>query len=128
MKKKEVDDFIKKACSKSSPGNYGISYKMYKQCPKLRKQLFLLLRQMFRKKDAAERWYLAEGIYLPKEEVSKEIGKFRTISLLNVDGKVYLGILAARVMKFVQANGYINETVQKAGNMGRHTKVQREEE
>ena len=118
MKKKEVDDFIKKARSKSSPGNDGISYKMYKQCPKLRKQLFLLLRQMFRKKDAAERWYLAEGIYLPKEEVSKEIGQFRTISLLNVDGKVYFGILAARVMKFVQANGYINETVQKAGVPG----------
>ena len=118
MKKKEVDDFIKKARSKSSPGNDGISYKMYKQCPKLRKQLLLLLRQMFRKKDAAERWYLAEGIYLPKEEVSKEIGQFRTISLLNVDGKIYFGILAARVMKFVQSNGYINETVQKAGVPG----------
>ena len=54
MKKKEVDDFVKKARSKSSPGNDGISYKMYKHCPKLRKQLFLLLRHMFRK-DAAER-------------------------------------------------------------------------
>ena len=48
-----------------------------------------MLRQMFRKKDAAKRWYLAEGIYLPKEEESKDIGQFRTISLLNVDGKVY---------------------------------------
>jgi len=67
-----------------------------------------MLRQMFRKKDAAKRWYLAEGIYLPKEEESKDIGQFRTISLLNVDGKVYFGILAARVMKFVQANGYID--------------------
>ena len=59
------------------------------------------MRQMFRKKDAAERWYIAEGIYLPKEEESKEIGQFRTISLLNVDGKIYFGILAARVMGFV---------------------------
>ena len=118
LRKKEVDDFIRKARSKSSPGNDGISYKVYKQCPKLRKQLFLLLRQMFRKKDAAERWFIAEGIYLPKEEESKEIGQFRTISLLNVDGKIYFGILAARVMGFVQANGYINETVQKAGVPG----------
>jgi len=118
LKKKEVDDFIKKARSKSSPGNDGISYKMYKQRPKLRKQLFLLLRQMFRKKDAAQKWFLAEGIYLPKEEVSKEIGQFMTISLLNVDGKIYFGILAARVMKFVQMNGYIDETVQKAGVPG----------
>ena len=59
------------------------------------------MRQMFRKKDAAERWYIAEGIYLPKEEDSKEIGQFRTISLLNVDGKINFGILAARVMGFV---------------------------
>ena len=42
----------------------------------------------------------------------------RTISLLNVDGKIYFGILAARVMGFVQANSYINETVQKAGVPG----------
>ena len=35
-----------------------------------------------------------------------------------MDGKIYFGILAARVMKFVQANGYINETVQKAGVTG----------
>ena len=118
LKKKEVDDFIRKARAKSAPGNDGISYKMYKHCPKLRKQLFLLLRQMMRKKDAAKRWFVAEGIYLPKEEEAKEIGQFRTISLLNVDGKVYFGILAGRVMKFVQANGYIDETVQKAGVPG----------
>ena len=44
-----------------------------------------------------------------KEEESKDVGQFRTNSLLNVDGKVYFGIMATRVMKFVQANCYIDE-------------------
>ena len=43
---------------------------------------------MFRTKDAARRWYIAEEIYLPKKEESKEIGQFITISVLNVNGKI----------------------------------------
>ena len=40
LRKQEVDDFVKKARTKSCPGNDGISYKVYKRCGKLRKQLF----------------------------------------------------------------------------------------
>ena len=118
LKKKEVDDFIKKARTKSCPGNDGISYKVYKRCDKLRKHLFLLLRQMWRKKKVAERWHMSEGLYLPKEADAKKIGDFRPISILNVDGKVFFGILAWRVISFVQQNGYVDESVQKAGVPG----------
>ena len=118
IKKKEVDDFIKKARSKSKPGNDGVTYKVYKQCPRLRLRLFFLLREMWRSKDVAERWCIAEGIYLPKEEESKILGQFRPISLLNIDGKVMFGIIANRIVKFVQSNGYINESAQKAGVPG----------
>ena len=33
---------------------------------------------------------------------------------MNTDGKVFLGVLAKRVLTFVTSNGYIDETVQKA--------------
>ena len=35
IKKMEVDEFITKARCKSSPGNDGVSYKVYKKCPRL---------------------------------------------------------------------------------------------
>lgn len=118
IKKKEVDDFVKKARAKSKPGNDGITYKVYKQCPKLRMRLFLLIREMWRAKDVADRWCIAEGIYLPKEEDSKLLGQFRPISLLNIDGKIMFGVISNRIIKFVQTNGYIDESAQKAGVPG----------
>ncbi|KAL9964680.1 hypothetical protein ACROYT_G028355 [Oculina patagonica] len=115
IKMKEVDDFVRKARAKSAPGNNGIIYKVYKKCPLLRNHLFRLLHEMWRKKSVADRWCFAVGIYLPKEENAKGIAQFRTISLLNIDGKILLGIIAKRVIEFVQINGYVNESVQKAG-------------
>ncbi|XP_066915397.1 uncharacterized protein [Clytia hemisphaerica] len=58
---------------------------------------------------------MADGIYLPKEENSEQIGQFRPISLLNVDGNIYVGVLAKRTVDLLQNNGYINQSVQKAG-------------
>ena len=55
---------------------------------------------------------------MPKEADSTVIGQFRPISILNVDGKIYLGILAKRSVEFLQSNGYINESIQKAGIPG----------
>ena len=118
LRAKEVESFVKKARSKSSPGNDGVSYKVYKNCPRLRNILFLLLRDMWKKKKEASRWKIAEGIYIPKEENSSEIGQFRPISMLNIDGKIMNGILAKRVVDFIQKNGYVDESMQKAGIPG----------
>ena len=73
---------------------------------------------MWRKKKVAEKWHVSEGLYLPKEADAKQIGQCRPISILNVDGKVFFGILAWRVLAFVQENGYVDESVQKAGVPG----------
>ena len=118
LKMKEVDSFVKKARAKAAPGNDGVSYKVYKYCHKLRIRLFLLLKEMWKRRDVTERWAIAEGIYLPKEESSKEIGQFRPVSLLNIDGKIMFGILAKRIIDFVTENGYIDESNQKAGIPG----------
>jgi hypothetical protein len=56
--------------------------------------------------------------FISKEKDAAEIGQFRPISLLNVDGKIFFGVLAQRVTKFVQANKIIDTSVQKAGIPG----------
>ena len=44
--------------------------------------------------------------------------KFRTMSLLNVEGKLYFGLKADRLTKYAVANGYIDTSVQKGGVPG----------
>ena len=49
---------------------------------------------------------------------SKGITNFRTISRLNVEGKIFFGVLARRMTTFLMSNHYINTSVQKAGIPG----------
>lgn len=65
-----------------------------------------------------ESWNKAEGVYIPKIEDAKEIGDYRPISLLEVDGKIMFGILAKRLTEYLLANGFVNTSVQKAGVPG----------
>ena len=44
---------------------------------------------------------------------SKGITKFRPISLLNVEGKIFFGVLVRRMTNFLISNHYINTSVQK---------------
>ena len=114
----EVSNFVRKARAKSAPGRDGISYKAFKYCPKLRKSLAYRLGALWEKPDLLEEWCTAEGVYLPKEENASEIGQFRPISLLSVLGKIYMGVIARRAINFLQTNGFVDESVQKAGIPG----------
>ena len=46
------------------------------------------------------------------------ITNFCPISLLNVEGKIFFGVLARRMTTFLLSNHYINTSVQKAGIPG----------
>ena len=61
---------------------------------------------------------LADGIHIPKEKDSWKIEQFRPISLLNVEGKIFFGVIAKRMTRFVTNNGYGNTSLQKAGIPG----------
>ena len=50
--------------------------------------------------------------------LSKHLEHFRPISLLNVEGKIFFGVIAKRMMGFVSNNKYINISIQKAGIPG----------
>ena len=52
---------------------------------------------------------------MPKEEGGKLVEKFRKISLLNVEGKIFFSLKSDRITNFVINNGYINTSIKKGG-------------
>lgn len=116
--RQEVNSFLRRARGKSVPVPNGIPYKVYKYCDRLRKRLWKLLRVAWKKTFLNDDWLVAEGCFIPKEENSSGIKQFRTISLLNVEAKIFLGILAKRLTTFMLDNGYMDTSVQKVGIPG----------
>ena len=114
----EVESFLRKARTKASPGPSGVPYGVFKKCKKLCHFLWVQLKVLWRINVVPETWNKAEGVYIPKEENSQGISMFWPISLLDVDGKIFMGIFAARMASFLLANGYIDTSVQKAGIPG----------
>ena len=91
---------------------------MYKRCPKVLTSLWKLLQIVHIKKFIAEDWGLADGIYIPKEKNSKNLEQFRPISWLNVEGEIFFGVIAKRMMKFVLNNKFVNTSIQKVAIPG----------
>ena len=114
----EIRDVVKKARSSSAPGPNGIPYKVYKMCPLLTRRLWRLIKVIWRKEKVPEEWQKAEGIFTPKEKDSKDISQFRTISLLNVEGKIFFSVLSKRLTNYLLKNNYVDTSVQKGGVPG----------
>ena len=55
-----------------------------------------------------------EYIYISKENNSKHQEQFRPTSLLSVDGKIFFGVVAKRMMRFVLNNKFIDISIQRA--------------
>ena len=70
---------------------------------------------MWKKNAISELWQEAEGVFIPKEDGATVVEKFRTVSLLNVEGKLYFGMQADRLVTYTLANGYIDTSIQKGG-------------
>ena len=51
----------------------------------------------------------------PRKQNSTEINQFRSISLLNVEGKIFFSVMASPSTKYLTEDGYINTSVQKRG-------------
>jgi len=88
----EVSEVVRKARAGSAPGPSGIPYRVYKNCPKLLKKLWNLIKFVWRKGTVPDCWKKAEGCLTPKEKRSENISQFRTISLLSVEGKIFFSI------------------------------------
>ena len=114
----EFNKQLRKTRSKSAPGPNGVPYIVYKRCPGLARLLFLYLRGMWKNKVISKSWRKAEGIFIPKEDGATSVEKFRTISLLNVEGKLYFALWSDRLVTYTLSNKYIDTSIQKGGVPG----------
>ena len=114
----EVKNIIRKARASSAPGPSGVTYAVYKRCPRLQKRLWRLLRVIWRNRDLPSVWLLAEGCYVPKEENASTLDSFRQISLLSVEGKIFWSVVAKRLTSYFLNNKYVDPSVQKGGISG----------
>ena len=73
IKLKEVRDFVHKSSAGSALGLNGISYKLYKNCPRVLRKLTVFLQQAWNKGIVPQEWCLADGIWIPKEMLSRNI-------------------------------------------------------
>ena len=115
---KDIRDFVRRAQAGVSPGPNGIPYKVYKACPRLLHLLWRLLKVVRRQEIVSSFWAEADGVYIPKKELSKLLNQFRPISLLNVEGKIFFGVLIERLVQFVLVNCLADTSMQKAGLPG----------
>ena len=93
-----------------------IPYKVYKNCVELSFYLFNILKSCFKSKQVPINWRAAKEIYIPKVDQPKEnaIYDFRSIALLNVEGKIFFGLIAKRLFHhIVVKNKLINTSMQK---------------
>ncbi|KAK0146800.1 LINE-1 reverse transcriptase [Merluccius polli] len=112
----EVAEVVRRAVS--APGPNGIPYKLYKYCPGVLKHLWNLLRVAWKNQAIPSEWQRAVTVLIPKEANSTTISQFRSIALLNVEGKIFLSIHAKRLTNYLTSNGYIDTICQKAGVPG----------
>lgn len=63
-------------------------------------------------------WRRAGEILIPKENNSSSMEQFRQISLLNVEGKIFVTVVAQRLSVFLRKNNSVDTSVQKAGISG----------
>ena len=110
-----MKQIVKRARSGPATGPNVFPYKVYKICPLLLRRLWTLSRVVWRKGNIPSCWQVAEGIVTPKENDAKDITQFRTISLLNTEGKIFFSVLAKRLTKFMTDNNYVDTSVQKGG-------------
>ena len=111
----EFNKRLRRTRSKSAPGPNGIPYLVYKRCPGVAKLLWSYIKGMWRKNMISDAWRKAEGVFIPKEDGATSVEKFRTISLMNVEGKLYFALRADRLLKYTLQNQYIDTSIQKGG-------------
>lgn len=115
---KEVESTVRRARSASAPGPNGVPYKLYKNAPDVLRYLWRLMRIVWQKGIIPKGWRRAGGVLIPKEKDATDIGQFRPICLLNVEGKIFFSVIARRLSTYLEKNKYIDTSVQKAGIPG----------
>jgi len=90
------------------PPKFSLNMKSRKQepapGPKLLRRLWVFLRNVWKSGTVPDCWQAAEGCFVPKEKHPEDIKQFRSISLLSVEGKIFVSILARRLTTYMTDN------------------------
>ena len=109
---------IRKGRSKSAPGNNGISYVVYKRCPRISENLWSINLVAYENGYYPDNCRFFEGVYIPKTDGDFGPATGRPISLGNVQGKIFLAVVARRLTEFMINNKYVDMSVQKVVCLG----------
>ena len=80
--REEIRRIVSKSRMKSIPGPNGILL-LFKKCTKVFKW------HAWKNFQVSNQWMIADGVYIPKEKISKDIDYFCPISFLKVKGKIF---------------------------------------
>ena len=64
---------LRKTRSKSAPGPNGVPYLVYKRCPGVARELWLYIKELWKRNIISNSWREAEGVFIPKEESEVDI-------------------------------------------------------
>ena len=107
---------LKRKRNGSKPGPNKIPYKVYKKCPKLASLVFGIMQGVRKSGQIPLRWRIAEGFFLPKVDKPDKtnLADFRTISLMNVESKLFWSLVSNRLYNhLVTSNNIIDTSIQK---------------
>ena len=114
LRPKDVKNILKSANLKSSPGPDGIPYEILFKFKCLHHILATLYNKVNVLGSPPPSWSHSVVKLLHKKGPTNDPGNFRMISLTSSIAKTYHLLLAKRLTKFLTANNYIDEKVQKA--------------
>ncbi len=114
----EIREVLKRPDQLQHQVQMGLPYKAYKNSPQVTKTLWKLMRVVWKNQFIPVEWQEAVGIFILKERNSTTINQFRSIALLNMEGKLFFSVLARRMTSFLSSNHYINTSCQKVGLSG----------
>ena len=100
--------------NKSAPGCNGISYQVYKFCPKVRTILWEILKRVWYGNVIPSVWQIARIREIPKSSDTSHPSLMRPISVLNAEGRLFFTIYQEYMAAYMLRNGYITQSVQKA--------------
>jgi hypothetical protein len=100
--------------NKSAPGCNGISYQVYKLCPKVRMLLWEILKRIWSGDIIPSIWKIARIRLIAKSSDTSHPSLMRPISVLNTEGRLFFSVYQEKMATFMLKNGFISQGVQKA--------------
>ena len=113
LEKRKLLQAVAKKRNKNAPGMNGIPFLVYKKCPKVLDVLLLIMNRVWAEKIIPESWQRAVIVLLAKSEVLDDPKEFRSIALLNAEGRLMFTLMNWRLSEYMLKNKYIDTTVQK---------------